>query len=289
MSFFPQTLAVGNKGALTRVSISTLPEHLLRDIREDPRGLAWMWEPKRSGELYFMGIDPTVGRTGWTREGRTEDDSKTDNGAIEIIRKGRNGQPDVQVCEYAAPVDAFDLGYIANVLGRIYGQPDEDHQCKCIIESYPGPGAGTLQTLLQLGYTNLWKWEYFADTVATPTKSIGWQATARNNQSLWAKGSRLMNLRRTIVKSPWLTEECADLEVIPGKGWAEASYGAHDDRVRAFLLALWAANGWSLDVETTAEPVRRDVAQVDWQCTDMDMDEIMADWANVLDRMEYMR
>lgn len=278
-SLFPQTLAVGNKGQLTRFPVDLFDN--------DPRGLIWMWEPPRPGQLYFMGVDAAFGRTGWDRSARSEEDEKTDNGAIEIIRKGRAGNPDVQVCEYAAPIDSFELGYIANLLGRIYGQPDEDGQCKCIIETYPGPGANTMQCMLQLGYTNLWKWEYYADSIVKPTQSIGWTANPKNNSNLWAKGSRLVNLQRAIIKSPWLAEEFSDLEVIPGKGWAEASYGAHDDRVRSFLLALWAGNGWSVDVETTVEQIRPNAEPVNWAASDMTYEEIMEQWADTLDRMEY--
>ena len=42
----------------------------------------------------------------------------------------------------------------------------------------------------------------------------------------------------------------------PDKQWAENPNG-HDDRVRAFNLAIWQANGFSLAVERTTEPVRK--------------------------------
>src|SRR5690349_8663577 len=75
----------------------------------DPRGIVWMWEPPEHRHTYVIGCDPANGRTGWNRYNRVKEDTKTDNGVIEVIRVGKNGVKDAQVCEYAAPVDAFDL------------------------------------------------------------------------------------------------------------------------------------------------------------------------------------
>src|SRR5438105_4562479 len=96
----------------------------------DPRGAIWMWEPYRNGHTYVVGVDPTVGITGWHRSLRTRDDHATDNGAIQVIRCGN---PDVQVAEYAAPVDAIELAPVVNLLGRLYGQGQEDGQALVII------------------------------------------------------------------------------------------------------------------------------------------------------------
>jgi hypothetical protein len=56
----------------------------------DPRGIVWIWEPAISGATYVIGVDPTVGRTGWNRYSRVKEDAKTDNGAIEVIKVGKN-------------------------------------------------------------------------------------------------------------------------------------------------------------------------------------------------------
>lgn len=265
-------------------------EHKLYD--GDPRGIFWAWEPPQRGHIYHVGIDPTVGRTGWCREIRKEADQETDNGAIIVIRKGKQGAPDVQVAEYAAPIDSFELGYVANVIGRIYGDPEYDDQAKVILEVYPGPGAGTLQTMLGLNYSNFWRWEFYADTPVKPTQSIGWQANPKNNRNLWVKGSRRINLKGAVVKSPWLYSEYLDLEMQEGTlmnpemVWARASSGSHDDRVRAHLLALWAANGWDTDVESVAEKPKLNDEPTSWANTDMSQEEIYAAWDDILDRME---
>lgn len=276
MSNFPPTYAIGTSGQLVRIDPRL-------EYDGDPRGFAFMWEPPSRSNTYIMGIDPTVGRTGWNRYDRVREDAKTDNGVIEIVRCGRNDRPDVQVLEYAAPIDAFELGYVANLLGRLYAGTEDD-QCKCIIEVYPGPGGMTLQQMLELGYTNHFKWEYYADSPATPTRSMGWHASSKTNRDLWVKASRHLNLKNAIIKSPFLVEEYADCRMNPDKQWAENPNG-HDDRVRAFNLAIWCANGWSINIERTQEKVSS-APMTDWQRSDMTLDEIHDEWARAFDRMQ---
>ena len=274
MSHFPSVFTIGTAGHLDKVS----PE----EFDGDPRGLIWVWEPPIRSATYVLGCDPTVGRTGWNRFSRVKEDSKTDNGAIEIIKVGKDGNRDIQVAEYAAPVDAFDLAYTINLLGRLYAGADED-QCKVIIEVFPGPGAGTLQQCLELGYTNHFHWEYYGDTPATPTRSMGWHASPRTNRDLWVKASRHLVLQQCVIKSPWLAEEYADCRMNLEKDYAE-NPGGHDDRVRAFNLALWIANSWSMNIERTTEKIAT-TAPVDWQTSDMSIEDIHEGWNDMLDRL----
>ena len=277
MSAFPEIYTIGKAGKAMRADPKA-------EYDGDIRGLLCMWEPPDARRQYVMGIDPSVGRTGWNRYNRVREDQKTDNGAIEVIRIGRNDEPDRQVAEYAAPVDAFELGFIANVIGRMYAGTEDD-QCKCIIEIYPGPGGMTYQQMLELGYTNHFHWEYYADVPASPTRAMGWHASAKTNRDLWVKAARHVNLDRVITYSPWLAEEYADCRMNPDKQYGE-NPGGHDDRVRAFNLALWVANGWSYSIERTEEKVIQNREAVDWQTTDKNWDEIRADWAAALDRLQ---
>ena len=269
MSYFGVLYTVGASGRLEKLGTE--------EYDGDARGILWMWEPPEKSFTYCMGIDPTVGRTGWNRFARSKEDLKTDNAAIEVVKIGKNGNPDTQVAEFAAPVDATEIGEIANVLGRMYAGTEED-QCKCILEIFPGPGGMTMQRMLELGYTNQFRWEYYADSPASPTKSIGWHASPRTNRDLWVKASRHINLKQVRVRSPFLAEEYADCRMNLEKQYGENPTG-HDDRVRAFNLALWVANSWSMDVERTQETVRKDVPMVDPQLTDMTMNEIQEMYA----------
>src|SRR3990167_11292911 len=77
----PQAYNIAHKTSLT-------PMHA--DILDlDPRGIAFLYEPPSPGAVYAMGIDVSGGIQNWSRYARTDSDYKTDNGAIEIVRKGR--------------------------------------------------------------------------------------------------------------------------------------------------------------------------------------------------------
>lgn len=280
MSHFPEMISIGQAGKIHKMDSS--------EFDGDARGVLWMWKPPMKHRKYCMGVDPTVGRTGWNRYDRIKEDAKTDNGAIEVVMLGRRNsginEPDEQVAEYAAPVDAFELGYIANIIGRLYAGVEED-QCGVCTEVHPGPGTMTFRQMIELGYTNHFRWERYADTAVSPTKQLGWVATPTTNRDLWVKASRHLNLRNAIVRSPWLAEEYADCRMDPAKQYAE-NPGGHDDRVRAFNLALWMANGWSLSIERTEEEVVEDVTEpASWQSSDCSLEELEEGYARVMERI----
>ncbi len=274
-------------------------------IQEDPRGIVLMWEEPKPWAKYIMSSDPTEGITGWSRGSRRDGDYKTDNGVIEVFRPDairmplfKDGKPlmdkvtgvqqfvmrDLQVCEFAAPIDTVELARVANVIGRMYAG-NEDDQCEFIFESYPGPGPLMTQELIRLGYGNLWNWEYFADSVATETGSIGWHATPRSTRLLWTRARRHLMNRQAKILSPFLVEEYANAVVDMDRMTAKAAYGMHDDRLRAANLAFWAGHKWDIDVERTDEPVTAR-AEVDWQHTAPTMGETHSyreAWASAVD------
>jgi hypothetical protein len=232
----------------------------------------------------MMGLDPTEGLTGWNRAMRLQGDEKIDNGVCEIFRIDalklpvlKDGKPvidpytrepsfvwrDLQVAEFAAPIDAVEIARVANVLGRIYAGEDED-QCQLIYESWPGPGMLTTQELLRLGYANLWRWEYIDDRAAEQTQSIGWRSSNTTQRWLWTRSRRHLMERRAKIRSPWLLGEYRDAVKDPDKMRAKAAYGSHDDRLMAANLCFWGGHQWTYDVERTSELVT-ETAVVDWQ------------------------
>jgi len=249
------------------------------EIDLDPRGVIWMWEPPNPGATYVMGIDPTVGLTGWDRLLRVSDDKRTDNGAIEIIQVGSYGRPDRQVCEYAAPIDPEDLAGVANMLGRLYGGSNEDGQCLAIIEVYPGPGLLTMRKMINdYGYLNHFVWKYQDSIVPKATGTYGWHATGKSVRDLWIRGSRHILKGNLAIASPWLVEEMTDAEMDTDKMTAKANYGAHDDRLRAILMAVWAAHEWSIDIETEKVQISETENMPDYQATDVSSEFMNDDW-----------
>lgn len=283
MTQFPPVVAIGQRG-----QISKSEDFDFVGWDKDPRGILFCWEAPDKQSRYILGVDPTFGRTGWNRWARTEEDQSTDNGAIVVIKKGKAGVPSVQVAEFAAPIDPFELAYVANIIGRVYGQGDEDRdgQAELIFEGFPGPGPSFNRQIQELGYGNLWRWQYFADLSVKPTQAVGWQATDRTNAQLWTKCSRHLIKGGTIIRSPALAEEYSDVVILPGKHWAASiSARRHDDRVRAHCLALWAEQGWDVDFESTDEPVVVDPGDgvVEWAHTDMSAAEIHEAWNDRFD------
>ena len=274
----PQPFRVEKCGIVTPLEPGT--------VDDDPRGLLWVWEPPMPRETYFVGVDPSVGRTGWRRELRTTDDKYTDNGAIEVLRKGRNGGRDIQAAEYVAPEDSEDLADVVNMLGRMYKGNSEEEQALCIIEVYPGPGLTTQNRLIHdYGYYNLFQWAYLDTYVPTSTSgrggpSLGWVASPKSVRDLWIRGSRHINNDKCWLNSPWLVEEFADCVFNPLKMTAQAvGRGKHDDRVRAFLLCLWAAHQWSRVVDFEQQPETSIVVRKpSWQGSDITQEKMMEEW-----------
>ncbi len=247
----------------------------------DPRGIVWMWEPPRDSAIYVMAIDPTVGRVGWHRSSRVDEDKLTDNTAIEIIRVGT---PDVQVCEYAAPIDFMQTSRIANMLGRVYKGREEDC-CVCIIEK-PGPGVQVSQTMFEnYHYYNQWVWKHLDSTTPKPTKSYGFYASRENNRHLWICSSQYMKSSSIIINSPWFVNEAVSSVIDPLRGCAIAISGKHDDRLKAMEMAVYAAHEWSLETDMGHQEPVEPVKEVDWQATDMTTEQMYEHWEKLWERM----
>lgn len=270
----------GGRAGWTISGRHSLERWELEEFDGDPRGLVWIYEEPSPRATYCMGIDPTVGITGWDRNLRTADDHKTDNGAVEIIRVGRNGAPDLQVCEFAAPIDPEDLADVANALGRLYAGNSDLEQCLSIIEVWPGPGLLTLQKMIShYQYTNQFVWKYLDSFAPKPTHSLGWTASAKSVRDLWIRGSRHINRGQIRIRSPYFVEEMTDVELDPLKMSAKAAYGAHDDRLRALLMAIWAAHEWTSQIDFEVHSrVEVGVPAASWQASDISADRMLEAW-----------
>jgi hypothetical protein len=246
----------------------------------DPRGLIWIWEMPRASANYVIACDPSYGIPQWQRELRTENDEKTDNCAIEVIRCGTRGSPDIQVAEYAAPIDAEDAAAVVNFLGRMYGGASEEEQALAIIEVQPGPGLLTQRELInRFGYNNLYVWQHLDQMVMKPTLSYGWFSSRQSRQALWIRGTRYINNHKIKLNSPWLVEEMTDCVLDNFLSFtARAQWGAHDDRIVALLMAIWAANEWSFEnaPEEAAKPTI--TGNASWQSSDLTSEEMQDEW-----------
>ena len=252
----------------------------------DPRGILQVYEEPNPRATYVIGCDPTFGIAGWNRHIRTKDDAKVDNAAIEVFRVG--GQyPDVQVAEWAAPLDAEGLAEICNFIGKLYAGADEDQQALMCIETYPGTGWMTQRELIsRFGYTHLPPWLVENSLAMKTTHRLGWVSNRSTRQDLWTRGVAHLTKKMAILRSPWLIEEMADCtpdSFLAASG--RARNGLHDDRVVAMLIALWYANEWTLNLEPTERSVVEDSSLPEYQATDLSYDRMMEEWSDRFDRL----
>jgi hypothetical protein len=261
------------------------------EVDHDARGIVWIWEPPKQRETYIMGIDSTNGIIPWDRSLRSEDDTNTDNGAITIVRVGKRDEatgvefPDVQVAEYAAPVDQELLGDIANLLGRIYGGATEDGQCLAITEVHLGMGLPVIRRMMDLGYLNHFAWQQIDKLAVTTTQSYGWYASPTAVRILWEKFRKRLALRGLRINSPFAVEELADVLWDPFKQTANAATGKHDDRLRALALTQWAAHGWGMTPvsESTASVKENAKPKPDWQRRAISYEDAMEEMAEMVE------
>lgn len=253
----------------------------------DSRGILWVWEEPRTNANYVIGCDPTIGITGWDRTLRVQDDEKTDNAVIQVIRKGKTNEPDVQVAEFAAPCDPYELAPILNFIGRMYPGQQEDGQALTCIEVYPGPGLWTQNELVnRFGYINLPPWRYEDGIMPKITKKFGWFSTRSTRRDLWIRGIRHITSGGIIINSPWLVEEmvkCVQDNFLTLS--SRAQWGAHDDRVVSLLIGIWYAHEWSLELS----PPEADKPVLEggpsWQASDISLADMSANWDSMFDSM----
>ena len=250
----------------------------------DPRGILWVWEEPRPSATYVLGVDPTVGKTGWNRWARVDEDAQIDNAVIEVLRAGT---PDVQVAEFAAPIDAVELAPIVNALGHLYAGSNEDGEAHTIVEA-TGPGAVTIGELTRrFNYSNLFMWRRYGQAGAPiAARSIGWFSSRSSNKDLWMRGLHHIHKGRLRVNSPFIVEEMCDCVADTYSVIGEARRGWHDDRVFATLFAIWASHGWSLGESEEQERATVDnVGGPNWQATDLTAEELEDAWN---DRMDHL-
>jgi hypothetical protein len=244
----------------------TVGRHSATEVPQDtvdPRGLLWVWEPPSPRHEYIVSVDPTVGIPGWNRQLRTKDDLHTDNAAIEVFRR-----PGIQVAEFAAPIDVYDLAGICNYVGKMYAGNSEDGQALMGIEVYPGPGWQVQTELVQkYGYQNFPPWLVMGKGMTQmPTGKFGWYSTKSTRVDLWTRCTSLLQRREVVLRSPWLIDEMADCT--PDSFYAitgRARNGLHDDRVVSTLLNIWWLNEWSLDPEPTDRDTRESTTPLNYQ------------------------
>lgn len=265
--------------------------------KRDVRGLLLVWEPpsEAAGVDYSLGCDPTAGVLGWSRATRSDEDWKHDNAAIEVFRTGvwyfdkelkqNIKNPDVQVAEWAGPIDAQELAYVINFIGRLYGGSHEDKQALATIEIQPGPGWLTQRELQdKYGYTRFLPWLKTGKyNLQYDTGIRGWISNQHTRRDLWTRSGGHLKKRGAVLRSEWLVEEMAQCTpdnfiAMTARAQRLGKSGLNDDRVVAALLSLWACNEWQIGQETIEPTPVTNTEAPDWQTSAMTSEEMMEAW-----------
>jgi hypothetical protein len=261
---------------------------------DEARGIIWLFEEPKPKGVYVVACDPAMGQEGWDRT--IPSDAKTDNSAIEVFRLGSREKTvtddkgkektiiiptDYQVAEFAAPVDYEQCAAVINLLGRLFRGNGRMGVAHTIIEVYPGPGWMVEKTLIgKYGYLNFYQRKYVDTLLPQATKGIGWQATKQSVRDLWIHGTRHINNKNVVIRSPWLLDEMKTTDPIKFQTYtSEAQSGFKDDRLRAAMLGIWALHDFSSQIKVeTVTTVEKNTKPVNWQSSDLSAEGLKDAW-----------
>ena len=143
------------------------------------------------------------------------------------------------------------------------------------------------EMMSRYNYQNMYVWQYLDGAATRRSTYFGWQATPDNNKALFLKCLRHIDKMLIEIRSPWLVDEFADCTSDWVKAQLRAKWGRHDDRVRAFFLAIWAAHSWTSFQDTYEAHADEGKRPVNLAATDISseqMEQVISDSiANQLD------
>lgn len=196
-----------------------------------------VWERKRPGHVYVVGVDASHGVDGG------------DNAAIEVLRVGNRYKPDEQVAEYCGQIDPLSLADVAYVVGHVYC----DHTgfpAKLAIEVNPGsPGIVTQTELLRRNYPHFFRWRRPLRTDGRVSTEVGWWTTPGTRPLLTERGTQALikdtiwiNSLRFVDEVDTFVNTGLDKERGVNRKYLEAAPGYHDDRIMSLFIALEVAH-----------------------------------------------
>lgn len=146
-----------------------------------------------------------------------------------------------QVGEYPGHIAPDEFGDTLATLGRYY------NNALLIPESWPGVGAVTMQKLIGLGYSNLWKREKSDYSYKSKDQLYGWETTKRTKPLMIHKLSEGIKDFRIKIRSSALIDEMRSF-VYDGESM-EPQEGCYSDRVMGFAIAWFIASKYTQDLD----------------------------------------
>ena len=193
-----------------------------------------VWERKRPGYVYVVGVDASHGIDGG------------DNAAIEVLRVGNKYRQDEQVAEWCGNVDPLILADIAWIVGHVYCEAGSGFPAKLAIEVNPGsPGIVTQTALMKRQYPHFYRWRRPLRADGRYSNEVGWWTTPGTRPLLTERGVHTIVHDEIWLNSPEFIREMGtfvNTGIDKGKKYLEAAPGEHDDRIMALFIALEVAH-----------------------------------------------
>jgi hypothetical protein len=208
----------------------------------------FVWENPRRGYVYIVAVDGGAGRQ--------DDESKIDNAqlgkggkdrsAVEVLRVGNRLEPAEQVAEWVGYLKPDDLAPLVAKLGRMYGdRTNEGYPAKVACETNVGsPSGQTQDTLLRLGYPNLYRRRTVGKMDGGLTNDLGWHTTPATRGWLTdgfvsdVEGGNL-RVNSLITLSEMQAFVNQPKPTMPS--WLGAAPGWHDDTIMSLAIGRFVA------------------------------------------------
>lgn len=187
----------------------------------DPKGELRVWEAPIKNAIYVIGVDASGGDGG-------------DYGCVQVLKVLKYPLVAQQVAEWHGQIDSVVLADVVRALGNWF------NEALVAIEVYPNPHGAVTQNTLLKNYFNLYRAEFVDRYNVGLSNKYGWETNVRTKPQMTSFGIHCVGTKDTPT---YVHLESKDLlrEMMSyvKDGTAGNARTGHDDRVVAFLIALY--------------------------------------------------
>lgn len=209
----------------------------------------YLWEPPQEGETYYIGVDVGYGVEGG------------DFSVAQIIRIGHRLEPDVQVAEWHGWINPGPWGHVVSALGYWYNEAQLAIECNDVGQ------ATNAEVMRVIQYENLFRWKHYDKIKNFMTDFFGWFTSVKTRPLLISRLREYMADNMITIRSEWLIDECLDFSAAEGSTRFEGQ-ATNDDRVMAFMIALFCAHDSEYGMNAAAAPRVEDAKTELWKKKD---------------------
>lgn len=173
-----------------------------------------------------------------------------DNSVIEVVKKMTMFSPAEQIAEFAScTLSTAQLLPFSLAIGTYYSSivDNQVEQCRQVIETNFGGGAGLQHQLRLAGWANFHRWEgAYQSLKRRSTNAIGWETNSWTRVLLTTQVVKAIKDGAFRINSPHLIEELSNLQKDSDNERIEAKGKEHDDRSFAGFFSFFSLHAWEL-------------------------------------------